>query len=39
MMEALKTMDKDGLNSLKYSAEVTEHLLFTLIKADFKEAS
>jgi len=36
---ASKRMDREGLNSLKYSVEnVTEHRLYTLVKADVKEA-
>jgi len=32
-------MDREGLNSLKYSVEnVTEHRVYTLVKADVKEA-
>ena len=38
MDQALKEMDNDGLNSLKYSAEVTEYPLFTLIRADLENA-
>ena len=36
MDQALKEMDNDGLNSLKYSAEVTEYPLFTLIRANLE---
>ena len=38
MDQALKEMDNDGLNSLKYSAEVTEYSLFTLIRANLENA-
>ena len=38
MDQALKEMDNDGLNSLKYSAEVTEYPLFTLIRANLENA-
>ena len=38
MDQALKDMDNDGLNSLKYSAEVTEYPLFTLIRANLENA-
>ena len=38
MDQALKEMDNDGLNSLRYSVEVTEHPLFTLIRANLENA-
>ena len=38
MDQALKEMDNDGLNSLKYSAEETEYPLFTLIRANLENA-
>ena len=38
MDQALKEVDNDGLNSLKYSAEVTEYPLFTLIRANLENA-
>ena len=38
MDQALKEMHNDGLTSLKYSAEVTEYPLFTLIRADLENA-